>query len=64
MKIIDKETGIPQDYTLRSTTSGYAVARKNRDMAEFLGSEEAEEAKMLLENGEKSEDDYEWFQAG
>jgi hypothetical protein len=50
----------PEEYTLVSTHSGYAVRRSNGEVAEFCDSEEAEEAKTLIESGEKDESDYEW----
>ena len=54
----------PPEYKLRSTESGYSVVRiKDDSYAEFLDSDEADEAMKLLVSGDKSEDDYEWSDA-
>lgn len=50
-------------YSLISTSSGYGVRRANGDIAEFLDSDEADEARNLMESGAAEEDDYEWYEA-
>jgi len=55
-----EECECPSNYTLVSTEGGYAVRRENGDLAEFVDSDEADEAKKLLDSGSKIEDDYEW----
>ena len=48
------------EYGVRDTASGSAVVRGDGSYAEFLGSDEAEEAAELLASGAKVDSDYEW----
>lgn len=48
------------EYTVRHTHSGYSVVRGDGSYAEFLGSDEAEEAAQRLAAGDASDDEYEW----
>ena len=47
-------------YEIIGTHSGWAVKREDGAIAEFLGKNEAVEAKESLESGEASESDYDW----
>lgn len=48
-------------YTLRGSSSGYCVVRSSDGaLAEFLDSDEADEARKMLESGDSDEGDYEW----
>jgi hypothetical protein len=47
-------------YTLRDTTSGWAVERQDGSYAEFLCRANADECLAMLQSGEATDDDYEW----
>jgi hypothetical protein len=47
-------------YRIQETSSGWAVIRKNGDLAEFLGEMEATSVAKLLAAGKASQRSYDW----